>query len=161
MKQRVFATFLFSIVLASGFALAADQDEASDFTLTSLDGRSVSLQDYRHRKVVVMNFWAAWCDSCEEEMPKLLKLKSQYDSQDVVFLGINAGDTERAAQKFVDKTGYSYVILLDKDKSVARKFQVLGIPQTLVISKDGKIVYREGRPPPDLHFVDTSPSHGR
>lgn len=153
MKRLLFAASLFFALLSVGTAGAEDPGTASDFTLPSLDGGSVSLRDFLHKKVVIMNFWAAWCDACEEEMPELLKLKNQYGAKEIVFLGVNAGDTERAAKKFVDKMNYSYVILLDKDKSVSRKFKVLGIPQTLVIAKDGKIVYREGRPPHDLNFI--------
>lgn len=153
MRQFLVIGSLFFVILSAGVTWAGDQGEASDFTLPSLDGGSVSLRDFLHKKVVVMNFWAAWCAACEEEMPELLDLKSRYASKDVVFLGINAGDTERAAKKFIDKMNFSYQILLDRDKSVSRKFKVLGIPQTLVIAKDGKIVYREGRPPRDLGFI--------
>ncbi len=153
MKRLLIAASFFFALLSVGAVGAEDPGAASDFTLPSLDGGSVSLRDFLHKKAVVMNFWAAWCDACEEEMPELLRLKNQYASKDVVFLGINAGDTERAAKKFVDKMSFSYQILLDRDKSVSRKFKVLGIPQTLVIAKDGKIVYREGRPPRDLGFI--------
>lgn len=155
MKHSIWTISLFFTLLAIGMTHAQTTASVavSDFTLMSLNGKSVSLHDYLKKKIIVINFWAAWCDACEEEMPQLLKLKHQNTSDDVVFLGINAGDTERMARKFVDKTSYSYLILLDENKSVARQFQVLGLPQTLVISKDGKIVYREGRPPEDLSFV--------
>jgi peroxiredoxin len=156
MKRIILATSVFLAFFVAGFSHAQTttaQTDASDFTLMSLDGKSVSLHDYLKKKIIVINFWAAWCDACEEEMPWLLKLKNQNASGDIVFIGINAGETERMARKFVDKTGYSYLILLDADKSVARQFQVLGLPQTLVISKDSKIVYRGGRPPEDLSFV--------
>lgn len=155
MKKFIAITSLFFILLVMGISQAqtATQVDVSDFTLVSLDGKSVSLHDYLKKKIIVMNFWAAWCDACEEEMPQLLKLKNQAASGDVVFLGINAGDTERMARKFIDKTRYSYLILMDTNKSVARQFQVLGLPQTLVISKDGKIIYRAGRPPEDFGFI--------
>ncbi|EKD41469.1 MAG: peroxiredoxin-like protein, partial [uncultured bacterium] len=92
-----------------------------DFTLSSLNNQSVSLHDFLGRKIIVMNFWASWCDTCEEEMPQLLKLKEKYASDpDVVFFGINAGDSPRAAQKFVDKLNYSYNILMDVDKQVSK-----------------------------------------
>ncbi|MBI2340490.1 MAG: TlpA family protein disulfide reductase [Deltaproteobacteria bacterium] len=149
MKRLIFAV---SLSLFFWIAVGTTAEEmAPDFTLASLDGRTVSLRDYRHRKTVVINFWAGWCDACTEEIPLLLNLKNRYASQkNVVFLGINAGESERMARKFVEKTGYSYDILLDTDKSVARKFRLLGIPQTLVISREGKIVYRGDRPPADL-----------
>jgi len=143
----LFAVITMLCPVSSGRA----EQTPTDFKLTSLDGKTVALHDYAG-KTVVLNFWASWCDSCEEEMPLLLKLKEQYTGQDVVFLGINAGDSDRAAQRFVEKMKYSYQILLDHDKSVSKQFQVLGLPQTLVISKDGKIVYRESRPPSKIVF---------
>lgn len=147
MKNLIFAGIIFCAFLMAGTAHATEPAGVSDFTLVSLDGKRVSLHDYLHKKTIVINFWAAWCEACAEEMPQLLQLKNQTTAADVVFLGINAGDTESRARNFVEKTGYSYLILLDTDKSVAKQFQVLGIPQTLVISKEGKIIYRGGRPP--------------
>ncbi|MBI4412609.1 MAG: TlpA family protein disulfide reductase [Deltaproteobacteria bacterium] len=159
MKRFILAGSLFFCILAVGGAGTAEEEIPGDFTLASLDGKTVSLHDYLHQKIIVINFWAAWCDACEEEMPLLLNLKNKYASRkNVVFLGINAGDSERSAQKFVEKTGYSYEILLDHNKSVARKFRVLGIPQTLVISREGKIVYRQGRPPEDLRIAEGAES---
>lgn len=155
MKHFISTVSLFFTLLAisTTHAQTADSVAVSDFTLMSLDDKSVSLHDYLKKKTIVINFWAAWCDACEEEMTQLLKLKNQNASDDVVFLGINAGDTARKAQKFIDKTGYSYLILMDTDKKISRQFQILGLPQTLVISKDGLIIYRAGRPPEDLSFV--------
>lgn len=150
--MKKLSIFLAVVAILGAAALGrADQLPPADFTLTSLDGKPVSLHDFAG-KTVVLNFWASWCDSCEEEMPQLLRLKEQYAGQDVVFLGINAGDSDRAAQRFVEKMNYSYRILLDHDKSVAKQYQVLGLPQTLIISKDGKIVYRESRPPVKITF---------
>jgi len=147
MNKRFFllaATLGILLIPAAG--PSAEPQTLPDFSLPSLEGKTVSLHDFTG-KTVVLNFWASWCDSCEEEMPQLLKLKAQYANQDVVFLGINAGDSDRAASRFVDRMKYSYEILLDRDKSVSKSLQVLGLPQTIVISKDGKVVYRESRPP--------------
>jgi peroxiredoxin len=83
-------------------------------------------------------------------MSQLLDLKKKYADGDVVFIGVNAGDSDRAAQKFVDRMNYSYQILLDKDKNVSKDFAVVGLPQTLVINKEGKIIFRGSRPPKDI-----------
>lgn len=120
-----------------------------DFTLTSIEGTPFHLADVLGQKNIVINFWASWCDSCEEEIPKLTTLRSTAPA-DTVFLGINAGDSHSAAQKFINHTHYNYQILLDAQKSVAKLYGVLGLPQTLVINKSGQIVYRESTPPKTL-----------
>lgn len=141
------------LILVLGLAGVPRVWAVDDFTLPGLDQSSTSLHDYLGHKTIVINFWASWCDSCEEEMPQLLNLQKKYSaSPDVVFIGIDVGDSPRAAQKFVSKMGYTYRILLDGDKSITKKFGIVGVPQTLVISPAGKIVYQGSRPPADLHF---------
>jgi thiol-disulfide isomerase/thioredoxin len=110
MKRFILAISVFLVFFVARFSHAQTttvQTDAGDFTLMSLDGQSVSLHDYLKKKIIVINFWAAWCEACAEEIPLLLKLKNQYPKGDVVCLGINAGETQRIAHKFVDRLGDS------------------------------------------------------
>ena len=143
-KHLLFTLVILTLLSSYTYALSAP-----DFTLPSLSGQSVSLHDFLGKKAIVINFWASWCTSCEEEMPQLLKLKESAGS-DVVFLGINAGDSQRAAQRFVDKTGYNYEILLDSTKNISKSYEFKGIPATIVINRQGDIVFSGSRPPQDL-----------
>ena len=65
-------------------------------------------------------------------------------------IGINAGESEKKALKFVERSAYPWKVVLDQDKEISKKFGVLGIPTTLVLNKSGKIVYMGSRPPSKL-----------
>jgi peroxiredoxin len=151
MKKIVLMLFTVMVGFIFSYNVFAQDETAPDFTLPTLDGKVFSLKDYLGKKTIVLNFWAAWCSSCEEEMPLLLSLKKKYGAQgEVVFVGVNAGDSERAAKKFVDRLDYSYQIVMDKNKAIAKAYHVAGLPQTIVISKEGKITFRGSRPPGSL-----------
>lgn len=137
---------LFALYLLSTHTVLAET--AKDFSLSTPNGQTVALSNFLGQKTVVLNFWASWCTTCEEEIPQLVKLKAALPA-DSVFLGINAGDSSRAAMHFVEKNSYPYEVLLDTQKAIAKQFQVSGIPQTLIINKTGEIVYRGSRPPTD------------
>ena len=69
-----------------------------------------------------------------------------------LFVGVNVGDTEAKALKFVKKFKYPYFVVLDKDKAVAKMYGVLGLPVTLIIFKEGKVVFSGSRPPKTFDF---------
>lgn len=147
MKKSWMALVVAALLLAATGARA--RDLLPDFSLATPGGGTVRLGDYLGKKNIVINFWASWCDACKEEVPVLLKLKEQA-GDGVVFLGINVGDSDRAVQRFTDRHRFNYQILLDRDKSVTRRYKVVGVPQTMVISRNGEIVYRDSKPPANL-----------
>ena len=138
--------------LASSLVLAAP-DKAPGFALTGLDGKQFKLEENMGKGYIVLNFWARWCTSCEEEVPELAALKKSPGADHVLFIGVNVGDAEAKAAKFVKKFKYPYDVVMDKDKETAKKYGVLGLPATLIISKDGKIVFRGSRPPKTFDFT--------
>jgi len=150
MKKIILAVFC---AAAACCLVYAGQDKAPDFSLPGLDGKEVKLGDSLAKGYVVLNFWARWCASCEEEIPQLAELMKSPGAGKAAFIGVNVGDTQAKAAKFVAKTRYPYTVVLDKDKSVAKKYGVLGLPVTLIISKDGKIVFRGSRPPKTFDFT--------
>jgi thiol-disulfide isomerase/thioredoxin len=140
---------IFSDGAAESFA-AAIGNPAPDFTLTTLDGRSVSLSDYADR-VVLVNFWATWCPSCVGQMPEYEQVYQRYgqpagDGQlvsDFVILGVNLQEEPDWVKEFTSSLGLTYPILLDKDGSVTgRQYQVSGMPASILIDRQGIIVYR-------------------
>jgi peroxiredoxin/outer membrane lipoprotein-sorting protein len=120
--------------------------EAGEFTLKDFAGNEVSLKDLRG-KVVVLSFWATWCKPCIEEMPILEKLHRDFKDKGLVVLGIN-NEQPDTAREFLAKTGYTYPTLADTGREVHRQYQVEGIPQVVVIDKEGKVT---------AHFVGFSP----
>ena len=141
------------VPFAAGCMLYAAQTLAENFTLPALDGKQFKLEDNLGIGYIVLYFWARWCSSCEEEVPQLAALMKSPGADKVLFVGVNVGDNEAKASKFVKKFKYPYLVVLDKDKAVAKKYGVLGLPVTLIISREGKVVFSGSRPPKSFDFT--------
>ena len=152
MKRNVISLFA-ALILASAASAGTATETAEKFSLPGLDGKQVKLEDSLGKGYVVLNFWARWCASCEEEVPQLAALMRSPGADKAVFIGVNVGDTAAKAAKFVAKTRYPYLVALDKDKAVAKKYGVLGLPVTVIIDRSGRIVFRGSRPPEKFDFT--------
>src|SRR5579863_3025355 len=122
-----------------------------DVTFKDLEGKDVPLASLKG-KVVVVNFWATWCDPCRVEIPWMIGFQQKYADKGFTMLGVAMDDEGKSVvQPFVEKTQFdvdgqqlamNYPIVLGND-DIADKFGgMLGLPTTLVISRDGKIVKR-------------------
>lgn len=115
---------------------------APDFTLVTLDGKSVTLSDYRGQ-VVFLNFWATWCPPCRREMPSMENLNKIMKEYEFAMLAVSVDKKSTYHVKsFIEKEGYSFPVLHDITKEVARNYVVGGIPTTFVIDKNGIIANR-------------------
>jgi len=113
---------------------------APNFQLEDINGKTVSLSDYRG-KVVLVNFWATWCPPCRMEIPHFIALQNEYKDKGFVILGL-AGDDEgiKVVKPFAEKNRINYPILL-QDNKVADDFGgIVGIPTSFLIDTQGKIV---------------------
>jgi peroxiredoxin len=116
---------------------------APDFTLTSLDGKNVTLSDYRGQ-AVLLNFWATWCGPCKIEMPWFIELQKEYGPQGLQIVGVAMDDASKEEiQKFVQEMGVNYTVLLGKEAVGQQYGGVDVLPTTFFIDRDGKIVSRE------------------
>ncbi|MGD8821744.1 MAG: redoxin domain-containing protein [Anaerolineales bacterium] len=113
---------------------------APDFTLRSLEGESFTLSDLRGQ-VVVVNLWATWCPPCRAEMPALQSAYGSYRGEGLVLLAVNSTDqdTLAAVEGFVDEYGLTFPILLDVEGIVSRLYQLLALPSTFFIDRQGVI----------------------
>ncbi len=117
---------------------------AHDFELKDLDGNTVKLSDYKG-KIVFLNFWASWCPPCRSEMPEFDRANKKFlENGDAIILAVNLttgarGETEEVARKFINDKKYTLKVLLDKDGSVANKYNFTYIPSTFVINKEGEL----------------------
>ncbi|MCJ7512353.1 MAG: TlpA family protein disulfide reductase [Anaerolineales bacterium] len=111
---------------------------APDFTLETLDGRSVSLSDYRGQ-VVLLNFWATWCGPCKLEMPSLERAQQSAGAKGFQVLAVNFDESEADVQGFQDELGLSFPLLLDPGAVVQRLYRVLGYPTSYWIDRDGTV----------------------
>ena len=113
---------------------------AKDFTLKDFQGKDVSLKDFRG-KPVLLNFWATWCAPCKIEIPWFTQFQQQYAPQGLEILGVTAEDIPQAeVEKSAKSLGINYTVLLRGD-TVANDWGGLdGLPTSLYIDRDGKIV---------------------
>lgn len=111
-----------------------------DFTFTALDGSSMDLSD-RRGEVVVVNFFASWCDPCRQEAAALEQTWRAYQDQGVQFFGIAYKDADSKAQAFLDEFDVSYSSTVDVTNRAAREYGVTGVPETFVIDRQGLLVY--------------------
>jgi peroxiredoxin len=126
---------------AAAMAKLEADDQArqqADFTLTDLQGKSWALRDL-HGKVVLVNFWATWCQPCRKEMPDLDALYRRFKDQGFVILGISDEETAKVKQ-LLGERNVSYPILLDPERKVNQVFRIDGIPKTFVYDREGKLV---------------------
>jgi peroxiredoxin len=114
---------------------------APDFALPTVDGKQVSLREYRG-KVVFLNFWATWCIPCREEMAGLEQLHQKYQAQDLVVISIDLKETAEQVKTFFQKHNLSFPALLDQNGSVFRDYLVAGMPTTYLIGRDGMLIAR-------------------
>lgn len=115
---------------------------APPFTLTLFDGDPISVEGLQG-KVVVLNFWASWCfPACYEEAPVLEAAWRAYKDKDVVVVGINVQDTERAAREFMERFQFTFPNGPDRAGRISIDYGVYGIPETFVLDRAGRIAYK-------------------
>ena len=113
---------------------------APDFTLESVDGKSVRLSDFRG-KGVLLNFWATWCQPCKIEMPWFAELQKQYGPQGLQIVGVAMDDASpKEIADFAKDLGVNYPILVGKEAVGDAYGGVQFLPATFYIGRDGKVV---------------------
>ena len=121
---------------APDFSLQLQQDgKASDKTVT--------LNSYKG-KVLFLHFWATWCPPCKVELPHMeslaKKLASQGDKAKMEFLAVCISDSQKSLTSFMQKNGYTFASALDEPGLVAMKYGIQGVPTSILISPEGKIL---------------------
>lgn len=111
-----------------------------DFQFTALDGSSMNL-GARRGEVVVVNFFASWCDPCRQEAAALEQAWRAYQGQGVQFYGIAYKDADSKARAFLDEFGVSYPCTVDATNRSARDYGVTGVPETFVVDREGLLVH--------------------
>lgn len=109
------------------------EKKAPDFTITTFEGKKITLSKLPKDKVIVVNFWASWCGPCREEAPELEKVWRQYKGR-IYFIGLNWKDDKKDALAFMKEFKVSYPNGPVENK-VATEYGITGIPETYVIKK--------------------------
>lgn len=121
-----------------GDAMALVGKEAPVFALKDLEDKPVALGDLKG-KVVVLDFWATWCGPCVQAMPHLAQLNKDMAGKGVQIYAVNLKESIEQVKKFLETEKIAIPVLMDNDAKVAELYKVSGIPQTVVIGKDGNV----------------------
>ena len=158
-RGSIFSFLLVVMIAAAGFSACGTKSSGSPKVLASeptvtfkdLQGKDIPLDSFKG-KVVLVNFWATWCEPCRSEIPLLIAYQQKYADKGFTMLGVAMDEDGKAAvDPFMQSTKFdvggqqlamNYPVVLGND-DIAEKFGgLLGLPVTLVISRDGKIVKR-------------------
>ena len=159
MKKNVLIIFVVAALFVIGWIAlrrhssssqpAAGLRPAPDFSLTDISGGALRLSDYRG-KVVILDFWATWCEPCKLEIPHLVELQNKYAAQGLQVVGVSMDDSEPPVRQFQQQFKMNYPVAVGTDKLADQYGGVLGLPITFVIDRQGRIVSR--------HIGATNPS---
>lgn len=122
---------------------SSEKEKAIDFQIYDYEGNKVTLKDFQGKPIII-NVFASWCGPCKAEMPLFENIYEAYKNEDIMLLMINMTDgqreTQKSAEDFMKNEGYTMPIYFDKDLDFSMKYNVMGIPRTLFIDKDGNII---------------------
>ena len=132
--------------MCSGFAAAETElrpwtrGATPSLARQDLTGRTVDLKDMRGR-VVLVNFWATWCDPCREEMPSFERLRTKLKGRPFEVLTVNYGEGVPKITQFMARHRISLPVLLDPDKESAAAWRAGGLPMTFLVDARGQVRY--------------------
>jgi peroxiredoxin len=136
------------------WAVSLDQ-VAPDFTLRSLSGENLRLQEYRG-KVVLINFWASWCGPCRQEMPILDRIHKRYAPAGFTVLGVNVEGELDKARKIADRLDVSFPLLFDDGQQVSEDYALKSMPYTVLVDRDGQVrfIHHGYKPGDENKYID-------
>ncbi len=127
-------------IICSCLFIASAQQPAPDFTLKDLSGTDVTLSSFKG-KIIVIDFWATWCHACKEAFPELNAIKKDFADKDVVVLGVNLENiSPEKVAAFAKKVGIEYTVLPDIKSSLAKTYEIKGVPSLAIVDKNFNIV---------------------
>jgi thiol-disulfide isomerase/thioredoxin len=116
---------------------------APDFSLPTIDGKTIRLSDFKGRPVIV-DFWASWCGPCKMEIPSLDKVAQQYAGQGLTVVGISEDDSPKDVRSFLasGSVAMDYPVVMDENRLESTWGVPFGLPTTFFIRRDGTVADR-------------------
>lgn len=142
----MYQVFRHCLLIVAAFAAlsvggaAVEVTPAPDFTLKSASGENIKLSELRGQ-VVMINFWASWCGPCRQEMPLLDALHERYSPMGFTLLGVNVEKDATKARQLLEDLPVKFPILFDQKNQVSKDYDVIAMPSTVLVDRDGNIRY--------------------
>jgi peroxiredoxin len=138
--NKIVLTSIILLFLAP-FAFADNiKGPAPDFTLKSRNGENIKLSELRG-EVVMINFWASWCAPCRQEMPLLELLYKKYSDLGFTLLAVNVEEDSSKAEDLLKDIPVTFPVLYDNTNKVSKLYNVVAMPSTVIIDRDGNFRY--------------------
>ncbi len=154
MKITSLLTPLILLALAwPGAALAVEVgDTIPGFVLERTDGTVLRSDVLKGKKPLMLVFWATWCPSCKEEIPRLKEVHSSPRLKGLELIAVNVGvnDSLGRTKRFMKKYDISYPVGFDEGSRITRRFQILGTPTVILVDRSGVVRYRSSGVPTNL-----------
>ncbi|MFC5647667.1 redoxin domain-containing protein [Paenibacillus solisilvae] len=144
-KWGLFALAVVAIGYAIVHSLPQNQEDSSvgsiapSFELPGLQSKTVRLADFRGTGVL-LNFWASWCGPCVKEMSLLNEAYAQTD--DIAMIAVNVGENPERVRRFAEELRLNFSIAMDQTNKIKKSYRISGLPVTLLIDRNGRIVER-------------------
>ena len=139
MKLRFFGLIILVLIFVT--QLSAD-DQAKDFKLENMKGKHVKLSDFLEKGLVILDFWATWCEPCKKELPELSKIQDKYKEQiTVLTISCDKPRKKDKAKAYIKSKRFNVVNLFDTKKNVQKLYNITNIPRTFIIAPDSTILY--------------------
>jgi len=126
---------------------------APNFTVKTLEGKQVSLEQFKGKKVVWLTFWATWCPYCKKEIPALKELHKKFgDKVEVLAINIGVNDSIAKAKDYKFEHDLPYDIIYSNE--ITRQYEIRGTPTQIIIDGQGNIAYRGIQVPENITEKD-------
>jgi cytochrome c biogenesis protein CcmG, thiol:disulfide interchange protein DsbE len=133
------AVFVYVIFDSFHEKLVAVGDSAPDFSITADNGRTITNSNFGG-KLLVLNFWATWCEPCIEELPSLNEFQQRFANSGVVVLGVSIDSDEKAYRSFLARVRVSFLTARDPDRKISADYGTLKVPETYIIDSKGTVL---------------------
>jgi len=145
--DRILQTGVFTMLFAFVFVLYLSLhdnvvkagDKAPQFSIRADNGKTVTARDFGG-KLLLLNFWATWCQPCVQEVPSLEQLETSLGPKGLVVLGVSEDEDQQAYRAFLDRFHVTYLTAREPDKGIKTKYGTIQIPESYLIDEKGKVV---------------------
>jgi peroxiredoxin len=115
-------------------------DKAPDFSITTDSGQTITARDFAGGKLLLLNFWATWCDTCVDEIPDLNQMAKDLAPKGLVVLGVSVDKDAAKYNDFLKRFPLAYQTARDPDETINLKYGTLQYPESYLIDRNGKVV---------------------